>query len=155
MIVFDKTRPLVYQSDAEFGLMPVIKKSACYAMVIMEILTDLFHLPFTHESVMAYIAHEVLDLDKDITSEMLVEDPQNFCDDLVGPDRVCFMGWKSPMYVCKPNEAEAGRWWKESNTFKHFVHMYRDQVFYDPWSKDGSDSVKHGVLLDKRVFAIL
>lgn len=133
-----------------------MRPSGCYFMAIVEALTDLFDIPFTHDSVAAFFAAEIKNLHDDVDNEMFVRSPQLLMDDLVGKGRVEFRGWQPTTYACAEDEIEFGCWHKPGNTYNHFTHNNgRGIVLYDPWSAQGSDSVREGFLVSRRVARLI
>lgn len=64
-----------------------------------------------------------------------------------------YVGWESPSYVCKSDEAEILQFFNPLNGFKHFVvGDGMGNVIFDPIGK--SRTVAVGRLLSKRIFRI-
>ena len=144
----------LYQTDIEFALRPMIRPYGCYFMSIIAAMTAYFELPFTHEGVIKLYDAEMSD--GDLQNESFVKSPQHIMDDIVGQHRVMFLGIRDATYVCKTNEIEFGCWHKEGKNYNHFTHTNGKGVtLYDPWGKDGSDSVRDGKLLSTRVVMFL
>ncbi len=146
-------QPDVYQTDAEFSAYPQIRHAGCFFMSIVRAMSRHFSLLFTHERVIWFYEQELKDADADVDNEMFVGNAQDLIDDLVGPGRVkYFFEHKPADYVCRPDEVDWGCWHKTGNSFNHFTHDDgRVSVLYDPWSREGSDSVRLGKLISKRV----
>jgi len=145
-------RALIYQTDPEFLILPRMRPSGCYFLSIVEALTAYFKFPFTHDSVISFYDLEIMDADKDVDNEMFVGDPQDLIDDLIGPGRLKFLGKFDTLRVCGDDEIEWGCWHKTGNTYNHFTHNNgKGIVLYDPWGPQGSDSVKNGNLIGKRI----
>lgn len=149
-------RPLIYQTDAEFAIIPRMRPGGCYFLSIVEALTGQYHIPFTHKSVIHFFDFSIADTTVDVDNEMFVGDPQNLIDDLVGPNRVKFLGKMDPIYSCSADEVEWGCWHLTGNNYNHFTHNNgKGIVLYDPWSPLGSSSVRDGKLIGKRVARLL
>jgi hypothetical protein len=149
-------RVYIYQTDKEFSVIPAMHPSGCYFMSWVESITAYFNLPFTHESVIEFYNKEVANTTADVDNEMFVSDPQNLIDDLIGKDKVKFLGVKDATYECGDDEIEIGCWHKDGANFNHFTHNNgKGIVLYDPWSSTGSSSVIDGQLISKRVAKLI
>jgi len=146
--VYPTDRKYVYQTDPEFAGRPNIRSYGCYFMSIVEAATAYFDRPFTHDSVIEY--YDAGMVEGDILNESFVKDPQGLFD-IVGHGLV-FLGFRTADYVCADDEIEIGCWHKTGNNYNHFCHGNgKGIVLYDPWSAEGSDSVRDGFLISKRV----
>jgi hypothetical protein len=105
---------------------------------------------------MLFYRHELSDNDEDIDNEMFIGDAQNYIDDLVGKKKVLYIGKKEASYRPGPNEIVWGCWHRDGTDFNHFdLTDGFGHDTYDPWSKEGSASVKEGKLIGTRVARIL
>lgn len=142
---------MIYQTDPEFPA--AIYHWGCYFMALQERMSTLFGLEFTHQSVLDnydYARGEGL-LDDEVT----LLDPQALCE-YIEPGRVKFRGKFSPSYYAAENEFEVVCYHKDGASFNHFCSGNgKGIVLYDPWSESGSDSVRNGVLIGKRIYQIL
>jgi hypothetical protein len=146
----------LYQTDPEFAVIHRMRPSGCYFLTWLRALSCPFNLAYTHASVIKFFRHEIGDGDVDVSNEMFVGDPQDLMDDLVGSDKVLFCGVRPASYVCADNEIEACCWNLKPHTYNHFVQGNgKGIVIFDPWSVDGSDSVRDGLLISKRIARIL
>lgn len=142
---------MIYQTDPEFP--PAIFHWGCYFMALNERMATLFGLAFTHESVLGVYAWAVGS--RIVDSEVTLLDPQALCD-YVDPNRVHFKGKFEAGYPTGGDEFEIVCYHKDGASFNHFCSGNgRGIVLYDPWSADGSDSVRNGNLIGKRIFKIL
>jgi hypothetical protein len=147
-------RKYIYQTDKELLIRPYIKPDGCYFMSWTEAITAYFNLPFTHEYVIQLYDAEMAN--KDMQGIAFVANPQGLIDAICGKGKVLFIGVKSADYVCTDSEIELGCWHKDGETFNHFTHNNgKGIVLYDPWSVDGSESVRDGKLLSKRVARLI
>ena len=142
---------MIYQSDKEFP--DAIRFYGCYFMALNERLSTLFGLTFTHESVLGIYAYAVGAhlLDDEVT----LLDPQGLAD-YIEPSRVHFKGKFDADYPTGADEFEIVCYHKDGASFNHFCSGNgKGIVIYDPWSAAGSDSVRNGSLIGKRIFKIL
>ena len=130
---------------------------ACYLMSILYMLEDTFHIGIwsidgINKIYQEEIHNNIIDIDPDTT----VENPQNFIDNVLGKNKIKFMGKDfGPDYQTKEDEIEILCWHKKGNNFNHFCYGNgRGVNIYDPWP-GGADSVKNGDLISKRIFKIL
>jgi Protein of unknown function, DUF261 len=143
-------RPLIYQTDPELLVRQPIKPYGCYFMAIIEAITNYCRLPFTHEYVIFLYDKEMSD--GNLGNESFVKSPQGLINDICGPGRFVFKGVQSATYVCGDDEIEWGCWHKDGNNYNHFTHNNGKGIaLYDPWTAQGSDSVREGTLLSKRI----
>lgn len=143
---------MIYQTDPEFT--PSIFHWGCYLLSLVERLTTLFDLPFTHEIVLAFLSYG--QMTKAIDAEITLLNPQALCDHVLGVNRVRFSGKDDPTYVCANDELEIVCYHKNGASFNHFCSGNgKGIVVYDPWSIEGSDSVRNGELIGKRIYRIL
>jgi len=142
----------IFQTDKELPI--EINHWGCYFMSLTERLTTLFSKPFTHETVLAYY-HDA-QAAKIIDDQVTLLAPQAYCDMVLGINRVVFVGKVDPFYVCEPYDFEILCYHKDGASFNHFVSGDgKGLVLYDPWSSEGSDSVKNGSCIGKRIYRIL
>ena len=147
---------MIFQTDPEFAKYPAIRHGACYFLSILHAMAGCFSLPFDHESVLEFYERELVDGDTDVDKELYVGDPQNLIDDFAGKGKALFLGVRSAYYICQSGEVEWGVWHRPMTDFNHFVHGDgKGGVLYDPWSADGSESVRSGHLISKRIARIL
>jgi hypothetical protein len=143
---------MVYQTDRNFPLS--IQKWGCYFLSLIERLTTHFDLPFTHDIVLSAFnyAQDEGYIDEEVTLIYL----QALCDYMVGSGRVTFYGKYVPSYWCLDNEFEIVVYHKDGASFSHYCSGNgRGIVLYDPFSENGSDSVRNGQLIGKRIYKIL
>jgi hypothetical protein len=142
---------MIYQTDPAFP--PSIFHWGCYFMALNERLSTLFGLPFTVESVLGILGYA--SGAKLIDSEVTLLDPQALAD-YVEPNRVHFKGKFEAGYPTAADEFEIVCYHKDGASFNHFCSGNgKGIVIYDPWSEQGSDSVRNGSLIGKRIFKIL
>ena len=66
-----------------------------------------------------------------------------------------FLGKFQPQHECADDEFEIVCYHKNGASFNHFCSGNgKGIVFYDPWSSEGSDSVKNGILIGKRIYVV-
>ena len=142
---------MIYQQDPEFP--QAIRFYGCYLLSLVERLTTHFDLNFTHDSVLTLYQYG---LDhKFIDEEVTLLDPQDLCDFAVGPRRVTFLGHYPPGRESLDDELEIVCYHKDGASFNHFCSGNgKGIVLYDPWSAEGSDSVRNGQLIGKRIYKI-
>lgn len=146
----------IFQTDPEFAKYPQIRHGACFALSIFCPLCDIFKLPIGHEEFMLFYQHELGDNDADVDNEMFIGGPQNYIDDLVGKGKVAYYGFRHAEYEPKPGEIVWGCWHRDGTDFNHFTLTDGfGHCTYDPWSAEGSASVKQGKLIGTRVAKIL
>jgi hypothetical protein len=143
---------VIFQTDREFPYS--INHQGCYYLSLMERLTTHFDLPFTHDILISIFNYAQ---DKDIIDdEVTLVSPQDLCDYVVGTGKVRFYGKYTPTYETQDNEMEILCWHKSGAVFNHFVSGNgKNIVIYDPYSSQGSDSVRNGLLIGKRIYRIL
>jgi hypothetical protein len=122
-------------------------------MSLNERLATIFSLPFTYD--------RILGIYRDARSSLIVDDevaildPQKFCDMVVGFGKVVFVGKVDAFFSCTLGEFEILCFHKEGASFNHFCSGDgHGLVAYDPWSVDGSDSVKNGSVIGKRLYRL-
>lgn len=143
---------MIYQTDKEFPT--AINHYGCYLLSLCERLSSYFPIPFTHDDVLdifkAGQIHGVID------EEVTLLNPQAICDIAVGQGKVRFEGKLEALYIPIDGEFEIVCYHKSGASFNHFCSGNgKGIVLYDPWSSQGSDSVRNGVLIGKRIFTIL
>lgn len=146
----------IFQTDREFSAYPQIRHGACFALAIFCPLSDIFHLPIGHAEFIDFYKKELADGDKDIDNEMFIGDPQNYINDLIGPNKVKYYGQCPAGYSPNPGEIVWGCWHRDGENFNHFdlTNGYgKDE--YDPWSAEGSETISVGKLISVRVGLIL
>jgi hypothetical protein len=143
---------MIYQQDIEFP--SYIVHWGCYLLSLCERLTTHFDLPFTHDSVLAVYDYGRANLF--IDEEVTILDPQVLCDFAVGRDKVRFEGKFERTYLPLDDELEILCWHKNGSSFNHFCSGNgKGIVLYDPFSATGSDSVRNGELISKRIYRIV
>lgn len=143
---------MIYQTDPEFP--SAVAKYGCYLLSLCERLTTHFDLPFTHDSVLAVLDYGRANLF--IDEEVTILDPQVLCDFAVGRDKVRFEGKFERTYLPLEDEFEIVVYHKNGASFNHFCSGNgRGIVLYDPWASTGSDSVRNGELISKRIYRIV
>jgi hypothetical protein len=143
---------VIYQTDAEFNN-PAIYHYGCYLLSLCERLTTHFDLPFTHLFVLEVLQHGRLY--KWIDEEITLLDPQDLCDYVV-PGKVSFLGHYPAGRESLDDELEIVCYHKSGASFNHFVSGNGKGIcIYDPWSADGSDSVRNGEIIGKRIYRII
>ncbi len=145
---------MIYQTDP---LLPrPVQKAGCYFLSILYMLNERWSIPMTVIRVTELWYRELEDGDADIDNEAFVGNPQDLVDDIVGAGRVRFLGKYPSAYLPKDSEREILCWHKKGNGFDHFAYGNgKGIVIYDPWSAEGSDSVRNGELVGKRIYRIL
>jgi hypothetical protein len=128
-----------FQTDSDFP--SSIQKYGCYLLSLIERLTTHFDLPFTHDSVIS-----ILDYGQ----------TNKFIDDEVTlRDKVRFEGKFERTYLPLDDEFEIVVYHKDGASFNHFCSGNgKGLVLYDPYSAMGSDSVRNGELISKRIYRI-
>jgi len=143
---------MIYQTDPDFPV--AIHHWGCYFMSLLERLTTHFDLPFTHD-----VALSAFNYSQDegyIDEEVTLLDPQALCDYMVGSGKVRFYGKYMPTYFCQDDEMEIVCYHKDGASFNHYCSGNgKGIVLYDPWSINGSDSVRNGSLIGKRIYRVL
>jgi|GEM_PF-4306904 len=143
---------MIHQNDIDFPF--AIRVWGCYLLALSERLATHFDMPFTHESVMNLFAYG--QSNNFIDGEVTITDPQSLCDHVLGRDKVRFEGKFSPIYIVSDNELEIVCYHKNGASFNHFCSGNgKGIVLYDPWNEEGSDSVRNGELIGKRIYRIL
>lgn len=144
---------MIYQSDPFFQKnYPDIWHYGCYFMSICFLCDTNFNLGIMdHDHIAAVYKRE--EMKGDLGSEAFVEDPQRIVNHIV-PNKVKFLGVVNAFYETRDKEREILCWHKDGTDFNHFTYGSKGIVVYDPWSAEGSDSVKNGSLIGKRVFQI-
>lgn len=143
---------MIYQTDEEFG--PDINHFGCYFLSLLWQLDRVFSLGIMdHKTINAIYANEQADYD--IGPECFLQNPQGICDH-VAPHRVGFMG----KYEAQPNlthnsSFEVQCWFNPETEYRHFVAGDGKNVIYDPYSAEGSRTVREGHLESRRIFAII
>jgi hypothetical protein len=150
--VAQKGEKLIYQTDSEFP--SSINHFGCYFMSLLERMTTHYDLSFTHD-----VALSIFNYGQDkgyIDEEVTLIDPQDLCDHVIGTGKIRFYGKYTPTYETQDNELEILCWHKSGASFNHFCSGNgKGVVFYDPWSETGSDSVRNGQLIGKRIYRVL
>ena len=142
---------MIYQQDIDFP--DNVRHFGCYLLSLVERLTNHFDLPFTHDSVLSIYDYGRANLF--IDEEVTILDPQVLCDFAVGRDKVRFVGHVTARYIPTEDEMEILCWHKAGASFNHFCSGNgKGIVLYDPWSASGSDSVRNGELISKRIYRI-
>ena len=142
---------MIYQTDKEFPA--AVNHWGCYFMSLNERMSTLFGLPFTHESVLGVLAYA--QGRKIVDNEITILAPGMLCEYLE-PGRVQFRGKFPAEYITGDDEFEIVCYHKDGASFNHFCSGNgKGIVIYDPWSAAGSDSVRNGSLIGKRIFKIL
>ncbi len=130
-------------------------------MSILERISTRFALPFIWDWAKAVFAAGVAA--DYVGAESFIEHPEQFArlaiskgwlGDIRRPD-VAFIGKKPANYECQKDELEIQQWNKAGNNFDHFVSAENGVVVYDPWSANGSDTVRFGKCIGKRVFKVI
>jgi hypothetical protein len=142
---------MIYQTDSYFP--HEIRVYGCYLLSLCERLTTHFDLPLTHDSVISILDYG--QTNKFIDDEVTILDPQMLCDYAVGRDKVRFEGKFERTYIPLEDEFEIVVYHKAGASFNHFCSgNSKGIVLYDPWSASGSDSVRNGELISKRIYRI-
>ena len=140
---------MIYQTDPEFHD-PALYHWGCYFMSLNERMSTLFGIPFTHESVLGILAYARGR--KIVDDEVTILNPQLLCE-YIEPGRVRFEGKFPAEYITQADEFEILCFHKTGASFNHFVSGNGQGVcIYDPWSAKGSDSVRNGSVISKRIF---
>lgn len=143
---------MIYQNDPR--LPAPIHFYGCYLLSLCERISNSFGLFFDERLVLNTLTKGQAEgwIDFQIT----LMQPQKICDYIAGSGKVLFMGKYPASYFSQDNEKEICCWHKEGASFNHFVSGNgRGVVVYDPWNEHGSDSVKNGTLISKRIYRIL
>jgi hypothetical protein len=142
---------MIYQTDPEFP--SDVKMFGCYFLSLLWHLDTIFSLGIMdHKTIGAIYANEIAD--DDIGPECYLQNPQGICEYLA-PKHVRFMGKYPASYTPKSGEFEIQRWYNSNTEMFHFVAGGSGKVLYDPWSAEGSRTVREGMLDSRRVFATL
>ena len=143
---------MIYQNDK--NSLPIFKKAGCYYFSILKMCFDLFPGAgeFTMLKAIQFYQEQIADGQLDVREDMLIQDPQNLIDDLIGKGKLKFEG-KFPVGF-KPTEKEKViDYWEFYRNGKlagtHFT--YGD---YDPWYP-ASPWRLNGKLAGYRVFKVL
>jgi len=96
-------------------------------------------------------AEQFHDLDADGAT---VLNPQGLAE-LVVPSRMHFEGHQPVSYPLASNQAMIMVYHKPGANFNHFVVTSTCCILYDPWSAQGSDSVRNGIGIETRVWTII
>jgi hypothetical protein len=143
----------IFQTD--IPPFPKAFDEACYFMSILWQLNRIFGKPeWTHEAILEVYNSE--ELDHDLDPDLTVEQPQRFIEAVVGINRVLFQGKFDPFYPTASDQFEILVYHKDGTTFNHFVAgTGHGLVAYDPWSAEGSESVRNGSCIGKRIFKVI
>ena len=143
---------MIYQTDPVFP--SVIQHYGCYLMSLYERLSTEYSYPFDPTSIMKIFNDgQVKGI---IDSDCTIRNPQAFCDMIVGYGKVAFVGKTDPFYAPLENDLEILCFHKDGASFNHFCSGDgHGLVHYDPWSVQGSDSVRNGSVIGKRIFRIV
>jgi hypothetical protein len=142
---------MIYQTDPEFP--SHVNHWGCYFLSLNERLSTLFGLPFTHEVILERL--EYAQKRGIVDAEMTIMAPQMFCE-YVEPGRVHFKGKMPANYPTGSDEFEIVVYHRDGASFNHFCSGNgKGIVIYDPWSASGSESVRSGSLIGKRIYKIL
>jgi hypothetical protein len=145
----------VYQTDPQFSKYPNIRHSACFALTIARSLACHFGMAWNHSVFLSFFERELMDKDTDVNNDMYVGDIQNYIDDFIGRGRVKVLPLQNPDYEARDDEFEWCWWNREGTNFDHAVQGNGKGIaIYDPWG-GGSESVKYGRLVSKRIARLL
>lgn len=140
---------MIYQQDEQFP--KAVHLYGCYLLALCERFTTALDEPFTHEFVLDVLGYG--QKNRLIDEEITLLNPQALCDYMTGVGRYRFLGKFSPSYYAADNEFEVVCYHKDGASFNHFCSGNgKGIVLYDPWSVDGSDSVRNGILIGKRIY---
>lgn len=162
-VIYYPPAKYIYQTDPEFFVpIPEMRPSGCFFLSIVEALCGILGVLFTHEMVIRFFKREIGDGDIDVNNEMTVGKAQDLIDDFIEMNGIAGAKFKyydehmPASYVCADDEVEWGCWHKLGKSYNHFTHNNgKGIVLYDPWSADGSESVRYGELVSKRVARVL
>ncbi len=139
---------MIYQQDAEFP--QAVKLYGCYLLALCERLATWTNKDFTSGMVLEVLAYG--QANKFIDEEVTLLSPQALCDHVAGQGKFRFFGKFSPSYYARDDEFEVVCYHKDGASFNHFCSGNgKGIVLYDPWSVEGSDSVRNGALIGKRI----
>lgn len=142
---------MIYQQDPEFP--EAVKRWGCYLLAFCERMATTFDKEFTYPFVLDLLYFG--QINRLIDSEITLLSPQGLCNHLVGVNRVMFLGKFPPQYFCRDDEFEIVCYHKNGASFNHFCSGNgKGMVLYDPWGATGSDSVRNGDLIGKRIYRI-
>lgn len=146
----------IYQTDRQFDGI----KSAhewCYFLSLNCHLAWWFNESrFTHQQMIDDFKHYLDTPEADVEGDGTISNPQLVCDYVAGPGRVKYLGKFDPDVNIGAFQFAIGCFHRDGADFNHFVAISPSKkVVYDPWSADGSRSVKEGKLIGIRLFEVL
>ena len=139
---------MIYQTDPEFP--DPVHRWGCYFLSLCERMAFFYDLSLTYEYVLEILkegqAAGIID------AEITLLNPEKVANLMIA-DKVQFVGKVDPFFVCHDDEFEILCFHKDGASFNHFcAGDGHGLVAYDPWSVEGSDSVKNGSVIGKRIF---
>lgn len=144
----------IYQTDKEFPT--AIQEWGCFFLSILKQLVIRLGVDaiWNHGEIVRIYENE--EIDHDLGSDLTVKDAQGLCDHVVGEGRIKYSGGQGINYPTSSNQFEILVYHRNGADFNHFVcGDGSGKVIYDPWSKDGSRSVREGICIGKRIFNIV
>lgn len=142
---------MIYQRDPEFPA--AVQFWGCYLLSLCERMSSYFPIPFTHDEVLDTLRYG--QAYKFIDEEITILSPQALCDHLAA-GKVLFLGKRAPEYVTSDDEFEVVCYHKSGASFNHFCSGNgKGIVLYDPFGPSGSDSVRNGKVIGKRIYKLL
>lgn len=148
----------IYQTDKEFEDEASAHAWCCYLSCIWHLADKWRPDIWTHESIDH--AYKTFVGEGNVDSDGTVENAQALADEIVGVGKVKYLG-HADVGTPIPDDCYAlGVFQREfapdETPFVHFVVINRSgNVVYDPWSADGSRSVREGKMISMRLFKIL
>ena len=146
----------IFQTDPQF---PTAFDEACCFLALVKPLSILFK-PELWDRGQIMELYESEEMDHDLLSDLTVENAQGICDH-VAPGKVKYIGPTGAIYATQPNQFELLVWHRDGGPATHFttgagglMKGTAGVVFYDPYSAEGSESVKVGQIIGKRIFQL-
>ena len=150
----------IYQTDIEFPT--AIQEWGCFFLSILKSLALMFRPEIWNYGEIVRI-YENSEIDHSLLSDLTVTDAQKLLND-VTPGKVKYWGVASCLHLPAPNEYEVLVYHRKEADFSHFVlggggafegKGGVGEVIYDPYSADGSLSVRQGICIGKRIFQVV
>jgi hypothetical protein len=147
----------IYQTDSQFPT--AIQEWGCFFLVILKKLSLLYRPDIWNYGEIVRI-YEQEEINHDLKSDLTVSTAQGICNDVAGIGRVHYLGAAGPDFqtgaglpsIGVRSEFAALEYRRPEVDFSHFV---LEDPFYDPYSAEGSLSVKLGKVIGKRIFQCL
>ena len=139
----------IYQTDPQFPT--AIQEWGCYFLSLLKKLSLLFRPDIWNHGEIVRI-YEQEELDHDLGSDLTVASAQGICTDVAGLGKVHYLGAAPSDQATGGNQFSILVYHRDGVDFNHFV---LESPFYDPYSAEGSLSVKIGKVIGRRIFDIL